>query len=112
LIPADCFVDRSLGTHAAVASVKHITSHRLLSALIDEFKDDWLRDPDGVARYDRLLAICEREARSMSSLANRMRLAQASRYRGEMAEPPSKSSPWKVSVPGRRLPDAGRHDQS
>jgi hypothetical protein len=86
-----------------VASVKHITSHRPLSALIDEFKADWLRDPDGVAGYDRLLAMREREARSISSLANRMRLAQASRYRGEMAATDIKKQPLESERPWTKV---------
>lgn len=56
----------------------HVVKSRLLNAEIENFEIEWLRDEDGLKRYDRLTAIAERESRAASSLATRLRITRQS----------------------------------
>ena len=40
------------------------------------FDRAWFADDDGLKRYDRLLAMAERESRAASSLATRLRITR------------------------------------
>jgi hypothetical protein len=90
-------------THELLASYcRHVTSARMLAKLIDAFRPEWLTDPDGVVRLDKLAKMRDREVRAMSSLATRMRITQQSRYRGETTatkvakEPVTGRRPWEA----------------
>ena len=83
------------------AYVQHVTALKLLSAEVDRFEAEWLDDALGLARYDRLLGMRERESRALSSLATRLRLSPQSRYHQKTAanaaakEPPNGGrKPW------------------
>lgn len=55
---------------------QHIVTAQVLDDEIKAFDREWLRDDDGLKRYDRLLAMREREVRSASSLATRLRITR------------------------------------
>ena len=55
---------------------QHVVTAQVLDDEIKGFDREWLRDDDGLKRYDRLLAMREREVRSASSLATRLRITR------------------------------------
>jgi hypothetical protein len=55
---------------------QHTIQAQLLADEIQSFDRAWLADDDGLKRYDRLLAMREREVRSASSLATRLRITR------------------------------------
>jgi len=55
---------------------RHVVQGRLIADEILNFKREWLADDDGLKRYDRLLAMQEREGRAASSLATRLRITR------------------------------------
>lgn len=78
--PASAFTE----THRDMMELycQHIIQSQVLTDEIQSFDREWLRDDDGLKRYDRLLAMREREVRSASSLATRLRIT-----RQAMADP-------------------------
>ncbi len=65
-------------THAPLLEMycRHVTHARILADELISFDRAWLADDDGLKRYDRLLAMSERESRSASSLATRLRITR------------------------------------
>lgn len=63
-----------------VGMLKHWSAHRVLCDLIDAFEPRWLAMDDGLARYDKMLAMRDREAKGMASLCTKLRLTPQSRY--------------------------------
>ena len=55
---------------------RHVTNARILAEELLNFDRSWLADDDGLKRYDRLLAMSERESRASSSLATRLRITR------------------------------------
>lgn len=55
---------------------RHIVQARIVADEILNFDRAWLADDDGLKRYDRLLAMQEREGRAASSLATRLRITR------------------------------------
>lgn len=72
--PASAFTP----THAPLLEMycRHITQARILADELISFDRAWLADDDGLKRYDRLLAMSERESRAASSLATRLRITR------------------------------------
>jgi hypothetical protein len=72
--PADAFT----ATHAPLLELycRHIVQARILADELAVFDRAWLADDDGLKRYDRLLAMAEREGRAASSLATRLRITR------------------------------------
>lgn len=72
--PADSFT----ATHIPLLEMycRHIVQGRILADEILNFNREWLADDDGLKRYDRLLAMHEREGRAASSLATRLRITR------------------------------------
>lgn len=72
--PADAFSQ----THAPLLELycRHIVQARVLADELANFDRAWLADDDGLKRYDRLLAMNEREGRAASSLATRLRITR------------------------------------
>jgi len=68
------------------AYVKATMGHRVVSGELDTFLPEWLRTDEGLARFNRLTAIQDRQARLLSSLATKMRLTQQSRYAARGAD--------------------------
>src|SRR5688500_14044886 len=72
--PADAFS----ATHAPLLELysRHIVQSRVIADEIANFERAWLAEEDGLKRYDRLLAMAEREGRAASSIATRLRLTR------------------------------------
>lgn len=72
--PADAFS----ATHAPLLELycRHVTNARVIADEISNFSTAWIADEDGLKRYDRLLAMAERESRAASSLATRLRITR------------------------------------
>ena len=96
-LPADWFGRDQLPL--LLAYCKHSARAQLLDKEIDGFDLQWLKDDDGLRRYDKMLAMRERETRQITSLARSMRITQQSRTHkdkaGSMAKKESGSAkPW------------------
>lgn len=65
-------------THSPLLEMycRHIVNARILADEVLNFDRAWLADDDGLKRYDRLLAMSERESRAASSLATRLRITR------------------------------------
>lgn len=77
--------------------VRHISHVAIIKDQIAMMKPEWLTGDDGLKRYDKLLAMHEREGRAISSLATRMRLTPQSTYdakKGAGYMPASGPKPW------------------
>ncbi|EPJ5099882.1 hypothetical protein P0309_003927 [Citrobacter freundii] len=72
--PASSFTE----THRDMMEMycRHVVQARIITAQLEEFELEWLSREDGLKRYDRLLAMREREVRSASSLATRLRITR------------------------------------
>lgn len=55
---------------------RHVTNARVIAEELANFERAWMADDDGLKRYDRLLAMAERESRAASSLATRLRITR------------------------------------
>ena len=67
--PASSFTE----THAPMLELycRHVVLSRILADELLNFDRAWIADDDGLKRYDRLLAMHERESRAASSAATR-----------------------------------------
>lgn len=65
-------------THAPLLELycRHVVHARILADELSNFDRAWMADEDGLKRYDRLLAMNEREGRAASSLATRLRITR------------------------------------
>lgn len=72
--PADAFTP----THSPLLELycRHIVQARILADELGNFDRAWMADDEGLKRYDRLLAMAEREGRAASSLATRLRITR------------------------------------
>lgn len=72
--PADAFT----ATHVPLIEMycRHILNSRLIADELLNFDRAWLADDDGLKRYEKLLAMSERESRAASSLATRLRITR------------------------------------
>ena len=55
---------------------RHIVQARIIADMIVNFDHSWANDDEGLKRYDKLLAMQEREGRAASSLATRLRITR------------------------------------
>jgi hypothetical protein len=77
----------------------HASIERELGRQIEAFRPEWLRDPDGLARFGELTRLLNQETRTVLSLARGLRLSPSSRMRPEVATTRTarrqpKSLPW------------------
>ena len=72
--PADAFTP----THVPLIELycRHVVQARVLADELVNFDRSWMADDEGLKRYDRLLAMAERESRAASSLATRLRITR------------------------------------
>jgi hypothetical protein len=65
-------------THSPLLELycRHVTNARIIADEVMNFDRAWIADDDGLKRYDRLLAMAERESRAASSLATRLRITR------------------------------------
>jgi hypothetical protein len=101
--PADAFS----ATHVPLLEMycRHVVQSRVIADEILNFQREWLANDDGLKRYDRLLAMQEREGRAASSLATRLRLTRQAVEHPRttmraLANKPKSRKPWE-------LPDSG-----
>lgn len=101
--PASAFTP----THSPLLEMycRHIVNARILADELLNFDRAWLADDDGLKRYDRLLAMAERESRAASSLATRLRITrQAVEHPttvGRTLKNQSKGrKPWELALSG------------
>lgn len=89
-------------THAPLLEMycRHIINGRILSDEILNFDRSWLASDDGLKRYDKLLAMSERESRAASSLATRLRITRQAidqqTVARSMINAPSTKKPWEI----------------
>ena len=72
--PASAFT----ATHSPVIEMycRHVVNARIIADELLNFDRSWLADDEGLKRYDKLLAMNERESRAASSLATRLRITR------------------------------------
>jgi hypothetical protein len=72
--PADAFSP----THAPLLELycRHVVHARVIAEELTNFDRAWIADAEGLKRFDRLLAMAERESRAASSLATRLRITR------------------------------------
>ena len=78
-----------------VAYCRHVVRGRMVARWIKSFRDEYLRMEGGVDRIDKLFAMGERESKTITMLATRMRITQQSRWQPSTAH--SRSSDGKAS---------------
>lgn len=80
----------------------HVVLSRVLADEILNFDRSWLADDDGLKRYDRLLAMHERESRAASSAATRLRITRQAIDQQTVARSiinaPKAKKPWEIEV--------------
>jgi len=98
--PAEAFS----ATHEPLLELycRHIVNARAIADELLNFDRTWLADDDGLKRYDRLLAMSEREGRAASSLATRLRITRQAVHavtagRQQAASPRSRK-PWELPL--------------
>ena len=84
---------------------RHIVHARILADELANFDRAWMADDDGLKRYDRLLAMSERESRAASSLATRLRITrQAVEHPNtvgvSLANQSKGRKPWELALEG------------
>jgi hypothetical protein len=91
-------------THAPLLEIycRHVIQSRILADEILNFDRAWLADDDGLKRYDRLLAMAEREGRAASSLATRLRITRQAidqqTVARSMINAPKSKKPWEIEM--------------
>jgi len=98
--PADAFTD----VHAPLLELycRHVVQSRILADELAHFERAWLADDEGLKRYDRLLAMSEREGRAASSLATRLRITRQAVHQlttaRQIANAPKSTKPWELAT--------------
>ena len=81
---------------------RHVVLSRVLADEILNFDRAWIADDDGLKRYDRLLAMHERESRAASSAATRLRITRQAIDQQTVARSiinaPKAKKPWEIEV--------------
>lgn len=89
-------------THSPLLELycRHIVQARVLADELAQFDRAWLADDEGLKRYDRLLAMNEREGRAASSLATRLRITRQAvdqqTVARAMVKEVKKRKPWEL----------------
>ena len=83
-----------------VLYVRHLVYGEVIRDQITAMQTDWLTTEDGLKRYDKLLAMHEREGRAASSLATRLRLTPQSIYSEKRAADHKSQGPRPWDKPG------------
>jgi hypothetical protein len=87
------------------ALCRHIDRSRVLEETIASFDPAWLVDEDGLARYNKLAAMAEREAKQIVACSRALRLTPASRTHPVTAHRRAENhsdmpKPWGANVKG------------
>jgi hypothetical protein len=89
-------------THAPLLETycRHVVQSRIIADEILNFDRSWLADDEGLKRYDKLLAMHEREGRAASSLATRLRITRQAIDQQTVARSlvnqPKARKPWEL----------------
>lgn len=86
------------------AYARHVVQSRIIADELANFDRAWMADDEGLKRYDRLLAMHERENRAMSSLATRLRITRQAIDQRTVGNAVLKNSlkqrkPWELAGP-------------
>src|SRR5262245_21416657 len=78
---------------------RHVCRARLLEGQVARFEEEWLKEDGGLERFDKLLAMAEREGKAALACARALRLTPQAqmhpRTAGRMAnDVPPYPSPW------------------
>lgn len=98
--PASAFT----ATHAPILEMycRHVINGRIIADELLNFDRSWLADDDGLKRYDKLLAMSERESRAASSLATRLRITRQAIDQQTVARSLNNQvrtkKPWEISA--------------
>lgn len=83
---------------------RHIVQARIIADMIMNFEQSWANDDEGLKRYDKLLAMQEREGRAASSLATRLRITRQAIDQQTVARSqinaPKGRKPWELAIEG------------
>lgn len=91
--PADWFGDHNISD--LVQYCRHTVQSDIVAQQIANFDPEWMGDEDGLKRYDKLLAMQERESRAINAAARSLRLTNQSLIRADKAVGSSgKRKPW------------------
>ena len=96
--PAEAFTQ----VHAPLLELycRHIVQARILADELAQFERAWMADDEGLKRYDRLLAMSEREGRAASSLATRLRITRQALHQvtaaRQVVNAPKTAKPWEL----------------
>lgn len=75
-----------------------VTGANQIAAQLDEFLPEWAKDEEGLKRWDKLLAMQDRLAKTVASLGAKLRLTPSSRVQaisaGRNADKGQKRKPW------------------
>jgi hypothetical protein len=102
-MPADWF---RVETHGLLAAYcQHASAAVAMAGMIDSFQPEWWRDDDGLKRFDKLLAMRERETKAMASIATKLRMTPQARYTPHGAataakKPGGARAPWEIEGRG------------
>ena len=81
---------------------RHVVHSRILAEELANFERSWLADDDGLKRYDKLLAMSDREGRAASSLATRLRITRQAIDQQTVARSqinaPRGRKPWEIAL--------------
>lgn len=101
--PASAFTE----THRDMLELycQHIIQAQVLTDEIQSFDRAWLADDDGLKRYDKMLTMREREVRSASSLATRLRITRQATTDPKTVGRANSSvgrsrKPWEMTIDG------------
>ena len=77
---------------------RQVISANQVAAQLDSFDPEWAKDDEGLKRWDKLLAMQDRLAGKVASLAGKLRLTPSSRVQaisaGRNADKGAKRKPW------------------
>lgn len=82
--------------------VRHCETAHILAEEIKATNPAWLRDEDGLKRYDKLLLMRDRETKAIGDKATKLRLTNQSRYTPQAAATAAKNAagprkPWEMT---------------
>ena len=82
--------------------VRHVETAHILAGEIEATDPQWLRDEEGLKRYDKLLAMRDRETKAVGEKATKLRLTNQSRYTPQAAATAAKNvgapkKPWEMA---------------
>lgn len=98
--PASAFTETH--SHLLELYCRHVVLSRILADELLNFDRAWIADEDGLKRYDKLLAMHERESRAASSAATRLRITRQAvdqqTVARSMMNAPKAKKPWEIDV--------------